>query len=455
LDLANSEGITHRLFRYPSNDRDAGGLLDIGVGGNLEMIKSRIVSHNGAAIRLHGLDGPESPVGGIVNVGTNANGGGFGDVLGIVTLRGGGIDINATGNIEVNLSRVATFGGGDIAIASGGDINAGSGGRDERVQFVFEQRDENGNVVLDPRTGQPVRTVASVPGSGIFTFHPDDPDPLPDFPPPPDPKIPGFEFDLPSPDEIPLTPEMITLDRQILRHAFLGHDVLGLATKRAELQQAEYVKLVEQEFESQVRAYEADVNAAVEAASQEYERIKADHIKDWKLGDIYLEAAEDVVVPPAGIRGRIVDIKAKKLVLVDGGEVEGSVQLDIEELIGPLEDLKDVVGGGIGGERVLPVFITPPPPPLTFSPPPPSTSTGNLSLGLSGATGTLSSVNTASTVAEAVTEETIAPGAGNAPGDATGVDSDDREGKKGDKPVRSVRLKRGVTIEVQVSPEKL
>ena len=44
--------------------------------------------------------------------------------------------IRATGDIDVNKSRIATFGGGDIRLTSvQGNINAGSGSKNERVQY--------------------------------------------------------------------------------------------------------------------------------------------------------------------------------------------------------------------------------------------------------------------------------------------------------------------------------
>lgn len=395
LDVANSEGITHQLRRAPSSDRDAGGLLDIGVGGNLEMIRSRIVSHNGGAIRIHGLDGPESPLGGTVNVGTNESAGGFGNILGIVTLRGGGIDINAAGNIEVNLSRVATFGGGDITMKSGGDINAGSGGRDERVDFVFEQRDADGNVIIDPLTGRPVRLAARVPGSGIFTFHPDDPDPLPE---------------IPDSIDLVMTPELDGQLVDIKRYAFLGRDIEALKERFEALAVEEYVK--------------------------QYGEFVTEFIADWKLGDIDLDATGNVVVPPAGIRGRVVKVKARDLIL-EGGELKGSVILDVDRIVGDLGAIVGSLSGIVGGAAA------PPPQSATAT-------TSSLSLGISGSTGSLATSSSGSTVAESVADEVRDPGDtldDESPGDGS------RGGEDEKKPVRSVRLKRGVTIEVQVSAD--
>jgi hypothetical protein len=57
LDLANSRGIVLRSdSNGPSTDANRGGLLDIAVGGDLSMSRSRIVSENGANIFIHGLD---------------------------------------------------------------------------------------------------------------------------------------------------------------------------------------------------------------------------------------------------------------------------------------------------------------------------------------------------------------------------------------------------------------
>ncbi|MFY9271210.1 MAG: filamentous hemagglutinin N-terminal domain-containing protein, partial [Candidatus Manganitrophaceae bacterium] len=73
LNLGDSNGIRQYL---------GAGLLDISVGGNLEMTESSIVTYNGAAIRIHGLDGPESAVVGRVNVGTNSGVKSGGEYLG-------------------------------------------------------------------------------------------------------------------------------------------------------------------------------------------------------------------------------------------------------------------------------------------------------------------------------------------------------------------------------------
>jgi filamentous hemagglutinin family protein len=55
LDLADSQGITYRFEKFPTGDKNKGGLLDIEVGGDLAMTKSRIASFNGASVSIHGL----------------------------------------------------------------------------------------------------------------------------------------------------------------------------------------------------------------------------------------------------------------------------------------------------------------------------------------------------------------------------------------------------------------
>lgn len=55
LDLADSQGITYRFETFPTGDKNKGGLLDIEVGGDLAMTKSRIASFNGASVSIHGL----------------------------------------------------------------------------------------------------------------------------------------------------------------------------------------------------------------------------------------------------------------------------------------------------------------------------------------------------------------------------------------------------------------
>lgn len=55
LDLADSQGITYRFDRIPTGDKNKGGLLDVEVGSDLLMTRSRIASFNGASVSVHGV----------------------------------------------------------------------------------------------------------------------------------------------------------------------------------------------------------------------------------------------------------------------------------------------------------------------------------------------------------------------------------------------------------------
>ncbi|HTN42223.1 MAG TPA: filamentous hemagglutinin N-terminal domain-containing protein [Nitrospiria bacterium] len=401
LNLADSRGIGQRFTAIPTDDIVPEGLLEIAVGGNLEMTQSTIVTYNGAAIRIHGLDGPDSPVGGSVDIGTNRSTGvsQFGTYLGIMTLRGGEIDITATGDVNVNKSRVATFGGGDIRISSTeGNINAGSGGKDELVQFIFVDQvtNDQGNVIT---TYLP----ASVPGSGIFTFHPNDPDPLPDYPPPP-----PFQ----------LTPELQALQNEIIKRRFLGRDTQALENQ-----------------------FKAGLAEALTAASEQYDQIKAEFSGDWKLGNIYLTApAGDVVVPPAGIRGKTVSITAENLDL-QGGAVEGNVVIDVDKITGDQSAITGPLSGSIGGSISIPISA-------------PSSAGTGLG-GLSGTTGSVSTSTAATSSAVQSAQDTVAeaaaPEEAQADGDTGKKQADRSKGKRNRKTFESLNFKKGVTIEVDVT----
>jgi filamentous hemagglutinin family protein len=394
LNLATSLGIDQRYLNIPTNDYVPKGLLDLAVGGNLEMTQSTIVTYNGAEIHIHGLDGPDSPVGGIVNIGTNHSTGvsQFGTYLGVMTLRGGAIDIKATGDVNVNKSRVATLGGGDINILStNGDINAGSGGKNEQVEFIVEEvaKDSQGNVIGTSYLE------ARVPGSGIFTFHPDDPNPLPDYPT-------VWDF--------PLPPDLAGLDRpriEILKQLILGHRLTPA--------------------EQQVLAV---LNPALTVYVDQFNG-------NWKLGDIDLTATTgNVVVPPAGIRGKNIKVTAKRLDL-QGGEISGNLSLDVGQITGGLGFILGPVSGNVGGTTVN------------------SSSGGGLG-GLSGSTGSLSttaSATSASVVASAQdtsTEEATQSSEG-ANGSQPGQSGENAKGKRNRKTVQSMSFKKGVTIEVDVT----
>ncbi len=54
LDLADSTGINFRFSPEPTPDANKGGFLDVAVGGSIKMDRSRIASYNGATISIHG-----------------------------------------------------------------------------------------------------------------------------------------------------------------------------------------------------------------------------------------------------------------------------------------------------------------------------------------------------------------------------------------------------------------
>jgi hypothetical protein len=210
--------------------------------------------------------------------------------------------------------------------------------------------------------------------------------------------------------------------------------------------------MIEAQFQEYLESDE--VAAAVAVAEQEFEVIRANHIADWKLGNIALDAGQDVVVPKGGIRGRRVSIKAKGNLDLQGGQIQGDTDIDanriignIKDLTGPVKLLRDELGvSGLGAN-----LITPP----TFSVPTVTTSGSSSLGGLSGATGSVSTtVSAATTVAEAVDagQEQATPDV-VAEAETVSESGDGGEDKKGKKS-RSVRRKRGVTIEVEVTSEK-
>ena len=231
------------------------------------------------------------PVGGSVDVGTNLNT--VADQTGILTERGGLIDLKATGNVNVNLSRIATLGGGDITLTStAGDINAGNGARTDVTQFPIQELNSNGAIVT---------TFLQVPGSGIFTFSPKD-GTLPNIPP----------FNPISPFE-----ELVTIEQ------FLGHDVSSLLPQ---------------------------VPAAHAAWLNQYTQSVQQLFAGFQLGNITLTAAHDVNVPPAGIRGRDVTINAGHNLNLQGGSIRGITNVNVgSQVVGSLTSFVGVFAVNLGG----------------------------------------------------------------------------------------------------------
>ncbi len=216
------------------------------------------------------------PVPEVVTVGSSATGGansrvGAGTPLGILTLGGGGIDLFARGDIDVETSRISTFHGGDINLTSThGRINAGSGSREEAVEQIIEQELPDGSKVRIP---------IRVPASGISTFHRGDPRPLT-----------FVEFK---------DAEIDALKKQEEAQRFFGRDTSALLARINQLQ------------------------AEREPVFQE--TVLKPFIAGLQLGDANLVSERvSVDIPPAGIQARTVNLQAPS-VNFQGGKITGNV----------------------------------------------------------------------------------------------------------------------------------
>jgi filamentous hemagglutinin family protein len=130
-----------------------GANLNITVSGNLDMTSTRI--SNESYLGNIGLT-----VGGTLDVGGEFTT--FGDPSapkGIFTTSGGNVSVVASGDVNVDGSRIAAYDGGNVTVESAhGDVNAGSGS----AGYVTMQ-----GLELDP-AGQLVAIPAKIPGSGIL-----------------------------------------------------------------------------------------------------------------------------------------------------------------------------------------------------------------------------------------------------------------------------------------------
>jgi filamentous hemagglutinin family protein len=441
LDLADGRGIN--LDRSKATDQ--GGLLDIAVGNNLDMVTSGIFSRNGAGISIHGYD-PTKPyvlgydnsslyplefpdslrsginlpaVGGRVNVGENSplSAGVDGRPTGIQVVQGGSVGqmakapvvnadgtvtvnvgkdpaavlIRTTGDIDVNKSRIATFGGGDIRLTSlQGNINAGSGSKDERALFAVDvpQIDSQGQPVIDPTTGlqKLTRTVYEVPGSGIFTFHPNDPQPL---------TFPKFN-----------DPEINALLAEANRQGFFGKDVSGLVARANQLK-AEREPIFNQ----------AVLNPFID---------------NLKLGNITLTVERgNIIIPPAGIRGRDITLIAP----------HGFVDFQGGAVVGRIDPHNFPVVIGTPNIPVLsPPGVSPPPPPLS----------GGGTVGAASTTAVATGTSAKSTESVQETAAETASQNSQKSKQVASKKSDEKDGKS--QLATSIRVKRGVVIQVDVKP---
>ena len=553
LDLGSSDGIRFRRFPTSSTDQNQGGFLDIAVGGDIVMDRSRISTYNGASISIHGRDksgivdaagtpriengGPIALVGtgvigsdgltrisvnarnsegqivpqevkfegktltltgteerltgpltahvalveqngqlvtrngdrvevlrvdgkavlfngdlvlvkpvvhvqpdgtvvrdggtvllaqasnvsevtasgGSIKVGSNAvvRGGGN-DLLGIVTQFGGAIDIKAKGNIDVDKSRIATlalpapgattYQAGDINLVSTtGSISAGSGGRNEAIPLSIAFKP------VDPVTGKELpeqRFNFEVPGSGIFTYHGSD-------------QKRGELLVFPRFDNA----EINAVRAEISKLGFLGQDTSALRAKEKRLL-AEQGPIFNQVFER--------------------------FIVGKQLGNIHLAARQgDIVVPVAGIRGRRIELLAPNGTLdLKGGVIAGLTSFTARTVSGSLAgSFSGTVAGSSSSGSVSG-----------------SSSAGGGNLG--GITGTTGSVSAASSSSTAATTSTavkasaaVQEGAADAAGEGAEAKSrqvaskgSDKD-KKGSTFAQSIKMKHGVTIQVDVKPQ--
>jgi filamentous hemagglutinin len=132
--------------------------------GNISMYQSQIVSAREGNINL-------LLPGGVLNAGVAADPENLPHGIGIITERGGYINVYAENGFEVNQSKVKTLFGGDlIAWVNNGDIDAGRGSKTsvsipERNPII----DNQGNVTVE------VKGVASGSGLATETYDPDGP----------------------------------------------------------------------------------------------------------------------------------------------------------------------------------------------------------------------------------------------------------------------------------------
>jgi filamentous hemagglutinin family protein len=335
-----------------------------------------------------------TPVGGKVNVGGTVAGGNA-EQTGIVTLRGGGITILSTGDVDVNRSRIGTFDSGNILIKStSGTINAGSGSKDERASFVIENGDGS-------------RTLATVPGSGIFTWERDDPD----FSTLPFPKF--------------NTPQMDALFNRITIRRFLGRDASDLV--------AEFDRLTELRTIEFDRIFEEFIQAPFGPGS-----------RPLQLGDITLIAARNIDVPEAGIRGRRINLEAGESLNLLGGSIIGKTTFNAPLVSGSLSAFAGAAAGSVGGASVSAA----------------GGAGGSSVGGLSGATSTVSATSastssTSSSAAKAVeqVQQTAAESTGSPAANGKQVASKDGGNGTKSQMAKSVQVKRGVVIQVDVKPQ--
>ena len=447
LDLGTGKGFA--TYARPDRPGERGGLLDIAVANNLDMVVSAIVSSGGSGISIHGYDEnrpyvvgydnsalyplefPDSARGGLnlpaaggrINVGENSarSQGSQGRTTGIQVTTGGSVGqyareavvnpdgtvtvnvvrdpaaivIRAQGDIDVNKSRIATFGGGDIRITTThGNINSGSGSRDERVNFSVPTGafDSDGN---------PIMRGVEVPGSGIFTFHPDDPRPLADL-------FPQFN-----------DPEVNALLAEAARQRTFGRDVSQLEATanrlRDERLQA-FQQNVLSPFIDGLRLGNVTLTAETGARAVARQTVPAD-------------GSGRIFVSEAGILGR--DVTLNGVLVFRGGSVIGRVILPPTAVPQGQTSFGGLGPAGVGGGL------------------PPLSGGGSAAAASSTAAASSSTVKNSEQVQEDASDSSTKQGHSSQV--ASKKDSAKEEKSQ---LARSVRVKRGVVIQVDVKPQQ-
>lgn len=447
LDLGTGKGFV--TYARPDRPGERGGLLDIAVANNLDMVVSAIVSSGGSGIAIHGYDEsrpyvvgydnsalyplefPDSARGGLnlpaaggrINVGENSarSSGSQGRTTGIQVTTGGSvgqfareavinpdrtvtvnvvrdpaaISILAQGDIDVNKSRIATFGGGDIRITTThGNINSGSGSRDERVNFSVPTGafDSDGN---------PIMRGVEVPGSGIFTFHPDDPRPLAEL-------FPQFN-----------DPEVNALLAEAARQRTFGRDVSQLEATanrlRDERLQA-FQQNVLSPFIDGLRLGNVTLTAETGARAVARQTVPAD-------------GSGRIFVSEAGILGR--DVTLNGVLVFRGGSVIGRVILPPTAVPQGQTSFGGLGPAGVGGGL------------------PPLSGGGSAAAASSTAAASSSTVKNSDQVQEDASDSSSKQS-------RSGQVASKKDSAKEEKSqlARSVRVKRGVVIQVDVKPQQ-
>ncbi len=444
LDLGTGHGIS--ASPRPDGKGGRSGLIDIAVGNNLDMVISSITSSGGAGVSIHGYDAakpsvigydnsslyplqfPDSvraglnlpAVGGKINVGANnskafdpnrpptgilvTNGGSVGQTTrepvvnqdGTVTVNlvkdPAAILVRAKGDIDVNTSRVATFNGGDIRITSThGNINAGSGSKSELVPI----RIPTGTF---DETGKEQTREINVPGSGIFTFHPQDTRPL---------VFPTFQ-----------DPEITALLAQAAREKTFGRDVSALEARANQLRAARLKKFEDEVLNPFIDKLKlGDITLTAETGARAITR-----------NTIPADGSGRIIIPEAGIQGRNVNLNG--VLDFRGGSITGRVLLPPNAA---------VVG--------QPSFVGGPPPPGVAPPPPPLSGGGSAAAASSTAASTSSSVKNADATQEAASES-----ASKQSGDRVASSTGSKKEEKSQL-AKAMKVKRGVVIQVDVKPQ--